>query len=183
MTLKSLKLAVAAALTGTAGFVAGAVVLVAPTGCGSDCDVPYCPSALASIQTETNVDVPITNIERAGPSCPQIRPLCRGDDQTTICTHTEFYGTGPGFCEVRITFADRPAEIVEFTFGEKMSCCPGMPIVGESTYYIPVNPDAAIYSAHDAGNDAVRIVVPADPDAGDAGAVTDADVTDGGGTD
>jgi len=166
MTWKSLKLALAAALTGTAGFLAGAVALVAPAGCASDCDVPYCPPVLASIMTEANVDLPITNIERSGPSCPLTRPICRGDGTTTVCTRTEFYGGGPGFCEVRITFADRPAEIVEFTFGED-TCCPGTPIVGESTYLIPVNPDAAIYSAHDAGNDAVRIYYP--PDGGDAG--------------
>jgi hypothetical protein len=172
--MRSLKVA-ATALLGMGAFAVGATgLMVAPTGC-TDCDVPYCPVALASIQAETNVDLPITNIERSGPSCPQIRPLCRGDDTTTSCTHTEFYGTGPGFCEVRLTFADRPQEIVEFTFGEKVKCCSGNPVIGESTYLIPVNPDAGIYSAHDAGNDAVRIVYPAD--GGDA--ATDAD-PDGG---
>ena len=174
MKLKSLKLAVAATLTGTAGFLAGAVALVAPAGCGSDCsNVTECPPILASIQAESNVDLPITYIERAGPSCPQIRPLCRGDDMTTSCTHTEFYGGAPGFCEVRITFNDRPTEVVEFTFGEKVSCCGGTPIIGESTYLIPLNPDAGIYSAHDAGNDAVRIYYPSD--GGDAAAAADAD--------
>ncbi len=178
--MKSVRFAIATALAGTAGFTLGAVMLVAPTGCGSDCDVPFCPPVEASIQTEANVDLPITNIERAGPSCPQTRPLCRGDSMTTFCTHTEFYGGGPGFCEVRITFADRPAQIVEFTFGEK-TCCPGTPIIGESTYYIPLNPDAAIYSAHDAGNDAVRIEIPSDAGATDAAdGATDGDVTDGG---
>ena len=81
---------------------------------------------------------------------------------------------------MRITFADRPAQIVEFTFGEKVKCCGGTPIIGESTYLIPLNPDAAIYSAHDAGNDAVRIYYPPDggdaaTDAADTGATPDGD--------
>src|SRR4051812_39757965 len=125
---KSSTFALATALAGAAGFTLGAVMLTAPAGC-SDCNVPVCPAIEASIQTEANVDLPITNIERAGPSCPQVRPLCRGDSTSTFCTHTEFYGGGPGYCEVRIPFADRPAEIVEFTFGDKQKCCPGTPIV------------------------------------------------------
>jgi len=175
MKLNNLKMALAAALTGTAGFVAGAIVLVAPTGCGSDCDVPYCPVVLASIQAETNVDIPITYIERDGPSCPPDRPLCRGDDSNTSCTHTEFYGTKAGYCWVYIEFYDRPAEAVRFDFGEKNSCCPGQPIIGASTYYIPVSASKTIYAADGGANDGAIIVV---TDSGTDGG-TDGDVADG----
>jgi hypothetical protein len=159
MRSKSLKLALAAGLAGAAGFTAGAVMLVTPAGC-TDCNVPVCPSVVASVQAEKNVDLPITYIERDGPSCPSDRPLCRGDDQTTTCTHTEFYGTGPGYCWVYIEFADRPAEAVRFDFGEKTSCCPGTPIIGASTYYIPVSPNATIYGPDGGANDGAIIIVP-----------------------
>src|SRR5262252_4234329 len=94
---KRLLFAVAAAALAT---VAG-VVALAPSGCASNCG-SNCPITTALIESAANVDPGITDLAFDGPACPSGRPGCRGDDQTTQCTHIFVTGTAEGYCDLYI---------------------------------------------------------------------------------
>jgi hypothetical protein len=167
------RIAAVAVATVAAAAVTWITVLVAQTGCASNCGT-NCPSPTVYIGNLDNQQLYINDILVDGPACPpQEGVYCLGDQATTSCTHVTITGVAPGRCDVLIVFQDRPAEIVHAEFGPpiQQGCCKGYTIVGDSVFAIPLNPDAGI-SGVDGGSDAVTIVVDAgasDAAANDAG--------------
>jgi len=151
-------------VTAIAAAVAGLIalsVVVAPTGCASNCRT-NCPTVSVYIGNFDNVQLFISDIAVEGPACPSASGVyCVGDNNvTTNCTHFTITGVGPGFCDVTIFFADRPAEVVHTQFGPpvQQGCCTGYSIVGDSVFVVPDNPDAAI-GGLDGASDQVTVVV------------------------
>jgi hypothetical protein len=160
-----------------AAAVAVAVTTAASTslvGCSSGDCKEICPPVTAKVRAAMNVDVGIEYLAWHGPACPTVPPECRGDGLTTICTHTEIPGRGPGGCDLLVVFKDRLPEIVHVEFGDKKPCCTGYPVIGDHEFIIPVAADAGIYGADGGSMDAVTILWDA--------AITDAasDAADGG---
>lgn len=181
LSRKRLLFAIAAA--GVAS-VAGGVAL-APTGCASNC-ASNCPITTAIITTSVNADPGITDLAFDGPACPTGRPSCRGDDQTTQCTHIYVSGAAEGYCDVLIALVYREPMAVRLQFGPAttVGCCSGYPVIGDWHFTIPLEFDAGIYGG-DGSTDQVRVLRDGgtDDDAA-ADAVTDAtDSTDGPGDD
>jgi hypothetical protein len=169
LTLRRRRRVVLAALA-TAGLGAVvAMITVAPTGCSSNCG-SNCPITEAIITAPVNVDPGIIDLAWIGPACPPTRPMCRGDDNTTLCTHINVYGVAEGYCDVLIQLAGRDPMAVRVQFGApgKQGCCQGYPVVGDWYFTIPLSLDAGIYGS-DGSTDAVRIL----RDAGTADATDD----------
>ena len=136
------------AIAAAAAVVAiASAVVVAPTGCTSDCK-SNCPPATIYIGDLDNTQLAIDAIGVQGPACPpQYGVGCVGDGQTTNCTHVTITGFAEGMCDVVIVFHDRPTEIVHTQFGPpiKQGCCSGYSIVGDSVFVIQsASQDAAI---------------------------------------
>jgi hypothetical protein len=162
-----------------AGVGLGVAALVAQPGCSSNCNT-ICPANYVYIGSPDGMtQVPITGIYLGGPSCPPTYSVtCVGTPQTGGCTHLTLTGQQPGLCDVGLTFSDRPSEVVHLEFGEIKNCCPGYPVVGDSSFFIPADPTMPIYGANHLNPDAVMIVVDGGADgAGDAGTEAGTDAT------
>jgi hypothetical protein len=157
---------VAAVVVCSAAAAVAAGFMVVQTGC-SDC-ASDCPPATVYIGNLSGQQLAIDDILVDGPACPpQHGVYCIGDGPTTNCTHVTITGVAEGFCDVYITFRDRPNMVVRTEFGPpiKHGCCKGHTIVGDSVFVVPASSDAGI-SGLDGGTDAVTIVV--DAGSGDA---------------
>jgi hypothetical protein len=145
----------AAVALASVGFAAG-VVTTAPAGCASNC-ASSCPNTVAVIGTTVNVDPGIAGIAWDGPACPP-QVSCRGDDRSTFCNQINVSAVAPGHCDVLILLEGRDPMGVRVQFGppSTVGCCRGYPVVGESTFVIPLSIDAGIQGI-DGPSDAVRI--------------------------
>jgi hypothetical protein len=183
--LRSIRAALFAAVAAGALGV-GALALFAPAGCGgSDCKVICGPGQAYIGSADGKTAIPLAGYEFSGPACPpNYGKTCIPPQSGYGCAYFTVTGLGPGACDVGVVFSDRPAEIIHLEFGASKTCCPGFPVVGDSTFIVPANPDAGI-TGNLSGADAITIVVDggasdATDDAADGG-VTDGGVTDDGG--
>ena len=144
---------------GGLGAAAG-MLTVAPAGCASDCGND-CPVTTAIITTTVNVDPGILEVAWEGPACPPppSHPNCRGDDRTTLCNHVSVSGVAEGYCDLFIQLAGREPMAVRIEFGPPSTkgCCRGYPVIGESTFIIPLDMDAGVQGL-DGSSDAVRVL-------------------------
>ena len=134
---------------------------MAATGCSSNC-ASNCPITTVRITGTVNVNLPIRDVAWDGPACPTFRPVCRGDDITTICTHLDVPGGAEGICDVKIAFTDRPSMAIRTQFGPATThgCCGGYPVIGDWLFTIPVASDAGIYGGN-GNHDAVSVITDA----------------------
>jgi hypothetical protein len=152
------------------------VLAAAAGGCSSGCG-DNCPVATVYVQSAANVDLKLMSpgLSWTGPACPPYPPLCRGNDQTTFCTHLDINGAAEGACDLTLYFSDRPVQVIHARFGPRITqgCCAGFAVIGDSVFTIPTSADAGILG-NDGPTDAVG---PPPPDGGtDAPAdATDAD--------
>jgi hypothetical protein len=146
------------ALLAAGALGAAAAAVFAPTGCSSNCNEPCGPGQVYIGSVDGRMQLPITGIALFGPACPPYGVSCIGPPDIGGCSYFTVTGLHPGACDVGIAFSDRPAELVHLQFGESRTCCPGYPVVGESTFIVPTNPDAGIAGV-DSGADAVTIIV------------------------
>ena len=173
-------------LATTAGAVGlGAAALVAQPGCSSGCDT-ICDASYVYIDSpDGRAQIPLTGIVLEGAACPPAYGItCIGPPDIGGCTHFTITGQTEGTCDVGMTFSDREAEVVHLSFGPTKHCCPGYPVIGDSSYFVPADPTQTIYGA-DGGSTANVTVV---PDAGadgaaDAGSTGDGGAGDGGADD
>jgi hypothetical protein len=151
-------------------FAGFALAVLTAHGCAGNC-ATNCPANLVHIASAVDTQLPIPNGGLAwyGPACPLDPPTCNGDGHTNTCSEIQVYGIAEGFCDVTISFSDRPGEVVRTEFGPKITqgCCVGYSIAGPRIFYIPVNPKTLIYA--DGGTDAVSLAPDASADGGDAG--------------
>jgi hypothetical protein len=117
-----------------------------------------CPATSVLVTASANVDLDIPGLSWTGPACPVYPPVCRGDDSTTTCTHVYINSSAPGECALQITFGSGLTQVVHAEFGPSpRACCPGFPVVGETTFVIPVGRDAGVLGS-DGPSDAVTTV-------------------------
>jgi hypothetical protein len=163
----------------TAGVGLGVAAVFAQPGCSSNCNT-ICAATYVYIGSPdglTQVPIATGGIFLDGTACPPgYSVTCVGPPQTGGCTHLTITGQQPGVCDVGLKFTDRPSEVVHLEFGELETCCPGYPVVGDSSFFIPADPTMPIYGANHLNPDAVVIVV-------DGGADGDVDAGAGAGTD
>jgi hypothetical protein len=149
----------AACATLAAAAVVVAAILVAPSGCTSNCG-SNCPPVTIYIGNIEGQQLMIDDIAVSGPACPAPQGVyCIGDVPGTNCTHFTITGNAEGICDVTIVFHDRPTMIVRTQFGPpvQQGCCRGYSIVGDSVFVIPASADAGIRGL-DGGTDAVTVV-------------------------
>jgi hypothetical protein len=160
------RLALAALAPVALGLVVAGAAAIWDGGC-STCGA--CPEGIVHVTASANVQLDIKNLAWGGPACPGYRPMCRGDDITTSCTHVDITGAAPGECDLAILFGSGLIQVVHAQFGPAPKACCGVEVIGETTFVIPVDQDAGVVGS-DGPTDAVTTVV----DAGDAGGSTDA---------
>ena len=152
-----------------AGFV---LAILTAHGCAGNCG-SNCPGNMVQVGSPDNAQLAIPNggLAWSGPACPYYPPTCQGDGVTTNCAFIDIYGAAEGACDLRISFGDRPAEIVHAQFGPRITqgCCAGFSIVGPAVFYIPDSPSKGLIYA-DGGTDAVSILPDASADGGNGGA-------------
>ena len=150
-------------------FAGFALAVLTSHGCAGNCGT-NCPANIVHIASADDVQLAIPNggVAWYGPACPLDPPTCSGDGTTTTCSEIQVYGIAEGFCDVTISFSDRPGEVVRTEFGPKITqgCCAGYSIAGPRIFYIPDSPKTLIYA--DGGTDAVSLAPDASADAGDA---------------
>jgi hypothetical protein len=150
----------------------GLALAVAATTWNAGCSsCGACPETAVLVTASTNVNLDIDDMAWTGPACPNYPPMCRGDDVTTNCTHVYITGAAPGACDLAILFHSGLAQVVHTEFAAPpQACCPGVAVVGETTFLIPTDRDAGVVGA-DGPTDAVTTL---DLDAGDGGVAPDA---------
>jgi hypothetical protein len=143
-------------------------VLTAP-GCAGSCG-SNCPLNRVQIGSPDGAQLAIPNggLAWSGPACPVDLPICDGNP-TVTCTSISVYGQAQGFCDVTISFSDRPAEVVRAEFGPKITqgCCVGFLVAGPAIFFIPDSPNQGLIYA-DGGTDSVSIAPDGSADAADA---------------
>ena len=89
-----------------------------------------------------------------------------------VASHVDFYKNSQkhnktpltNYMGLKTVLIYRPSEVVHLEFGEVRACCPGYPVVGDSSFFIPADPTMPIYGAGHLNPDAVMIVVDGGPD-------------------
>jgi hypothetical protein len=174
-------------LAATAGAVGlGAAALVAQPGCSSGCDTLCAASYVYIGSPDGRTQIPLTGIVLQGAACPPAYGItCIGPPDIGGCTHFTITGQTEGTCDVGLTFSDRDAEVIHLSFGPTQHCCPGYPVIGDSSYYVPADPTKSVYGADGGGTGNVTIVPDAGPDgnASDAGTPDDSGAADAGAAD
>jgi hypothetical protein len=162
-----------------------ALVAASAPGCASKCG-SNCPNTEIGVLASSGENLnwtgsvdggPGTNW--TGPACPPYPPSCRGDDNNP-CQIFTIVGSGPGTCDLTITFSDRPTFVVHAEFGPATTqgCCKGFPVIGSAVVMVPPlgSPpqDAGAPPAGDAAAATDASDAAAATDASDAAAATDA---------
>jgi hypothetical protein len=155
-------------------------VLAAQAGC-STC-ASNCPATVFDVLATTGENLNIATAQLVGPACLSSFAECRGDfTGANACARLSIIGSGPGACELDITFSDGRDPIkAPTTFGPEtqQGCCHGFPVVGSTSFTIPplhpaVGFDAAVDTtdaAPQAGDGAVEATANVDSSAPDSSA-------------